>query len=192
MCTYMPSSFAMMNIEKASREASPARNPCTRGRSPGVHSSPPGPASLFWGDVHHSQPHLGGCWGCLLMPNLAPPVGKAWVWALDCPEAFSWFQKRRPVWPLFSPGAMATRLPAAPLSCWEICPRVGPAEAHSLHGSSSPLNSWGGRCGRRSVAGGSRAQPEHLPGCRPEQERTAVKDPGPPGPPGVHLLSGVA
>lgn len=87
---------------------------------------------------------------------------------------------------LFSPGAVATELPVVPSSCWEICPRVGPAEAHGLRGSSSPLNAWGGHCRRRSVAGRSRARPVHLQGCRSKRERMAVKDPGPPGPPSVH------
>ena len=89
MCTYMPFSFAVMNIEKVSRKASPAHNACICGRSPGIHSSPPGPASLLWGSVHRFQPHLGGCWGCLPMPSLTF-VGKAWVWVPGCPEAF-WF-----------------------------------------------------------------------------------------------------
>lgn len=84
---------------------------------------------------------------------------------------------------LFSLGTVATELPVAPSSCWEICPRAGPAE---VRGSSSPLNAWGGHCGRRSVAGRSRARPEHLQGCRSEREMMAVKDPGPPGQPGVH------
>lgn len=172
----MPFSFAVMNVEKVSRKASPAHNAYICGRSPGVHSSPPGPASLLWGSVHRFQPHLGGCWGCLPMPSLTF-VGKSWVWVPGCPEAFSWFQERSPVWPLCS------ALESWPPDC-QWCLRAAGRSAPGS--SSSALNAWGDHCRRRSVAGRSRARPEHLQGCRSKQERMAVKDPGPPGPPSVH------
>lgn len=70
MCTYMPFSFAVMNIEKVSRKASPAHNACICGKIP--REIPRGSLKPSWS----SFSSLGQC-----SPFSAPPR-----WMLGVPS----------------------------------------------------------------------------------------------------------